>query len=726
MVLPKRRSWFKRAALFLAVTFTSLFFFILLSLGALYLIYPTPVGQKWIKTQVVKQLKKRGIEFDYQSYSLEFIKKEVPVVLNLNQVKFQLPAMSGSFTKLKIAWDWYRFYKKTEIILPEIVLEGGRFRLLQKTEPPPTPPFHWPDFKRFDYVTAWKALLQEFSLAGQGLSTVFKSLHLGRLQLIDSHFSFTSFHQETTEWRCAEGLLVLNIEMEEDKSHLRELQAELHANSSLTAPFPLPVPGTNVKGKGKGKGKDTREIQLPLTDLKLKILPEQVSLHLLQDLKLQDYGIKTVWDLPGLHGPLTSLVEVKKQEVSVMKNEVKLSWGERFFPLTLNGNLHAELKRSQVQALGPINFTGFKFLHAQGDYAVTMSAQDYRESMQLKLALAAETERGKVVGDVRGDATLKNRSFNLKNQWTIRTKEMKQGHGTLKLDLVSNPQGKLVAHLNLGLKDLNLQFQVGKRHLKMVRGRGQIVMEESFQSEWHDGRITRLSFDPSIKRNPFERADHDKLSPYLREDSGLTWDAIIIDGERLGPLALDFSVKQNILLIPKLRFDLGKGQGEIEGAFFLNIVPPHFAQVGLMARLSNLETVKIYNRLFGKKLPVTAGAAINARASLQYDLFGNRPLGKIDISKLGQKPLLAILEILDPEYTNDKINRVRNALNIMELKQASATFSDGKMDIAITLKTVALGIGISRDFKLEGFPISQMLAPQAYRAQKMVKKIPLR
>lgn len=91
--------------------------------------------------------------------------------------------------------------------------------------------------------------------------------------------------------------------------------------------------------------------------------------------------------------------------------------------------------------------------------------------------------------------------------------------------------------------------------------------------------------------------------------------------------------------------------------------------------------------------------------------------GRIDMTEIGRSQLTALINVMDPKYESQQMNRARLALGIAYPSFVQMAFQKGYMDFNMKL------IGpIHYEFQLNGIPISPWISNATAELNKNTKK----
>ncbi len=226
-------------------------------------------------------------------------------------------------------------------------------------------------------------------------------------------------------------------------------------------------------------------------------------------------------------------------------------------------------------------------------------------------------------------------------------------------------------------------------------------------------RDGKFSFAELLQLNTFTRVTFDRVEPLLVDAAPLTIREIVMEDKAYGPLTLFGLLRQNLLLGQKV--DLTLGQGQMAGEFYLDL-HPRTLSLGLLTRLTNVRPNEILPKSFRGQGTVS-GDPISARTALVYEVNSRSLEGKVDVTQIGQSQLLTLINVVDPEYRDDRLNQARSVLAFAYPTSVAAQFSQGAMDLEI-----ALNIGKPIP-KIRGIAISPFLTDISRKIRTQVKEV---
>lgn len=229
----------------------------------------------------------------------------------------------------------------------------------------------------------------------------------------------------------------------------------------------------------------------------------------------------------------------------------------------------------------------------------------------------------------------------------------------------------------------------------------------------------RLSFTDLITRNPFERVDFERVRPMLDSESEFRVEQLAWDERRYGPFVGFFSVKQNMIVAPQFDLDLGREAGHVYGEMYFDAYPADL-QFGVLSRATGLNLAEILPQRFLIKMP-GGDKTVSGRSGLVVDFNKSMIEGRVDVTEIGSSQLLLMINVLDPKYEDEKMNKVRTALGIGSPTLVNLALTDGYLDMDV--HTISLGVPASWD--VHGIPISSKISSATSGLMKETQEDPL-
>jgi hypothetical protein len=237
-----------------------------------------------------------------------------------------------------------------------------------------------------------------------------------------------------------------------------------------------------------------------------------------------------------------------------------------------------------------------------------------------------------------------------------------------------------------------------------------------------------IQFAYLIAQNPFERVDYDRFQPMINDSKHLKINQVQFEDKNYGPFQGFFSLDENILFAH--RFDLDIGQGQSNGEMYLKFTPPSNYEIGILSRITDLDLKRAIPKRFlpqseveNQENDLSSQQIISGRSNVVINLNQGLVDGRVDITEIGKDQLLTLINITDPNYINDRMNKVRYALGFAYPSSADLSFQKGYMDMGIRLNINNI---MNQEFKIGGIPVSPWISPYTNEFVKKTKELPLK
>ena len=253
-------------------------------------------------------------------------------------------------------------------------------------------------------------------------------------------------------------------------------------------------------------------------------------------------------------------------------------------------------------------------------------------------------------------------------------------------------------------------FNFEKDQLKVIGINGQIPIHEEVHFNRSKQGLSALRFQTTLLENPFERADYDRLEPYVRESDFFKIKNFIWDNKKFGPFKGVVDIRQNMISINRFSFDLG--QGSIGGESFLDINLEK-ERFGFLGRFTQLNLFEILPEKFLKGVSKHQKLPFSGRLGLIF-LRKNRSLnGRVDITEVASPQLFTLINIIDQNSENEKLNKVRGLLQYGYPTYVGMGFNEGYLDLDIDIHS----LGINTRQGITGVSI-QSIIDKAFEAKE--------
>lgn len=228
---------------------------------------------------------------------------------------------------------------------------------------------------------------------------------------------------------------------------------------------------------------------------------------------------------------------------------------------------------------------------------------------------------------------------------------------------------------------------------------------------------SKIGFEHLLRLNPFERADFDRVRPLLSGNVPVRIESLRWEEKTYGPFIGFFSIRQN--RISAHQFNLDIGSGRVYGEMFFDAHPSEL-QFGILSRLTALQLGEVLPKRFLRRLPADTGR-LGGRTGLIINFNRSSVDGRLDITEIGGPQLIAMVNLLDPDFEDEKMNKVRQLLEHGYPTSVGLSFGKGYMDMDIALNLLGLQVRES----VREIPVSALLSSATADLVKQVKKGPI-
>lgn len=275
----------------------------------------------------------------------------------------------------------------------------------------------------------------------------------------------------------------------------------------------------------------------------------------------------------------------------------------------------------------------------------------------------------------------------------------------------------------LGGREISLQGEIGLKGLEWqnaglgVSGiNGKIPFNERLK---YDGKNFR--FAEVLDQNPFERVDFERVRPLLSGAEVIQVKEIRWEEKRYGPFTGFFALRQNRVFVHQFDFNLGGSRnGRLNGEMFFDLRPSEM-QMGLLTRMTGINLSDTLPSKFVAKMPA-GDKMLSGRAGFVVDLAHSSADGRIDITEIGGPQLIALTNLVDPTYEDEKLNKVRSLLQYGYPTFVSIDLKEGYMNLDLGLSL----LGVKKREFVREIPISSLLAKSTSGVLSAAQKGPLK
>lgn len=228
-----------------------------------------------------------------------------------------------------------------------------------------------------------------------------------------------------------------------------------------------------------------------------------------------------------------------------------------------------------------------------------------------------------------------------------------------------------------------------------------------------------VKFAHLITQNPFERVDYERLRPLIHGSEQVRIERIGMEEKNYGPFVGFFSLRQNMMFVHQFDLTLGKS-GLAYGEMYLDMHPDNL-QMGFLTRLTQLNLVEVLPKRLLPQVPEEE-KSVSGRAGLVVNLNRATVDGRMDITEIGPSQLITLINVLDPQYEDERMNMSRAALGVGYPSFVEIAFQKGYVDLGVDLVV----LGLSRRYFIRGVPISKLVANATSDLVKKSQEGPLK
>jgi len=231
----------------------------------------------------------------------------------------------------------------------------------------------------------------------------------------------------------------------------------------------------------------------------------------------------------------------------------------------------------------------------------------------------------------------------------------------------------------VSLKDFNYEAD----NLKLIDINGEIPILEKLQIDTSNNDL--FSFQELFIQNPFERVDYNRIDPFIRSTVPLRIGQIKWLDKTYGPFEGIISLEQNFISIHN--FSLNFIQGSANGELFIDLFPKN-KRTGFLGRITNVDLADILPQKYLPKSTKTL--PFSSRTGIVLSLVNKTLNGRMDITQLGGKQLSTFINLVDPNYLDEKMNKIRSWLEVGSPTQIRLGFNEGNMDMDLDISALGL------------------------------------
>jgi hypothetical protein len=239
--------------------------------------------------------------------------------------------------------------------------------------------------------------------------------------------------------------------------------------------------------------------------------------------------------------------------------------------------------------------------------------------------------------------------------------------------------------------------------------RGSIKVEEELR------RVGEaFEFRYLVHADPFQRLDFNRLQPYLDDRGAMSVERLAAAGYQVGPALASVLLKQNLFRVQQLDLDLFGGH--LTGQVYVDAQPGAW-KIGLLSRMTQIDP----RQLVAEDSPQRHAeyAPITARSALEFDVAKRLLQGRLDVTQISRAQLLQLLDVVDPQYQNEQVARVRAALRVAYPQNVKVDMRQGLMDLEVAISA------LPKPLQIRGVPLTPLIQTFAGPALNALDQLPL-
>jgi hypothetical protein len=235
---------------------------------------------------------------------------------------------------------------------------------------------------------------------------------------------------------------------------------------------------------------------------------------------------------------------------------------------------------------------------------------------------------------------------------------------------------------NLLLQDVNVRLPESGIAIQALDGN--VPLTENM--ELTEGQVRLLS---DIEVNPYSRLRFADQHPLLSRSGFISVGSITTPRISIAPLAGNLSINQNMVSISQL--EMGVRGGRITGQCVLDWQGKH-------------STLEAHVRATG--VQSSRGEPFDGNAAVVISGKDRTVNGRVEVLRIGNRHLLDLLDLEDPNHTDPATNRVRYALRVGYPKHVRMSFNHGFGRLRITMGGLARLLSID---EIRGIPMDPIV-----------------
>jgi hypothetical protein len=182
-----------------------------------------------------------------------------------------------------------------------------------------------------------------------------------------------------------------------------------------------------------------------------------------------------------------------------------------------------------------------------------------------------------------------------------------------------------------------------------------------------DGSLSLATYEQDIRQHPTRSSFYETARPYQRPQH-LTAESIHVGPYSINQIDIDGRLRQGVLTAD--RFSMQFLGGDVLGSFGLQLAPDGSVRAVVNGEVSNLDASHF------ERLHLTPGPGSELNADLHFAfLLGSNARDvdlNVNVTRLGTQTLDRLLQLLDPDQLDPKLQEKRKQLKLVTIARASA------------------------------------------------------
>lgn len=327
---------------------------------------------------------------------------------------------------------------------------------------------------------------------------------------------------------------------------------------------------------------------------------------------------------------------------------------------------------------GPAFFkSGVNIISLESGFAANIAAQVNKDQIVQLETVEFNFDKDIIQSKMTGRADLSKKNMQLNGEINFRSPFKR----------ISTPQLEIVGEIDIPWdlavqngNQISLQSDVIFKNIRLIKDdisvenlNGYIQIKEELKD-----RGGQWGFSYLLRQSGFERVAFSKILPFLNTSKPLKFDKIKISEKLYGPFIGYISLNQNLLNVHK--FDLSLSSASVSGETYIDLHPQQVS-LGLLTRFSNFNLEKILPDKFLKGVNVSK--PLSGRTNIVTNLSKGYVNGRLDITDISPGQLIALINILDPYFEDQKLNSLRSYLSYAFPTYVGLNFNHSYMDIDV-------------------------------------------